>query len=397
MSKTGIRVLFTLSLLQPMTRSMIFPLRSYHGVASFRYFIIHTALNMFERLTDLSVHSFPLFLTIFIASRIVSVISMTCPIGIDVVSAAKIINEGGLVAFGTETVYGLGANALDSVAVAKIFEAKERPHFDPLICHLSSFENVDQIAEGIPDKAYTLAEKFWPGPLTLILPKKKIVPDLVTSGLNTVAVLVPEHEQARKLIEFAGVPIAAPSANLFGKVSPTTAQHVLDQLGDRIDYILDGGASRIGVESTVIDCSKEPVVILRPGGLTIEEIGSVIGPVEMAKNSDHPHDSGQTSPGQLPQHYAPGTKLIIDDSAKRPENYSRVGLLTFSEVPESDKFEHIEILSKSCDLKEAASGFFSALRLMDEINLDCIVAVPFPDEGLGIALNDRLKRAETRS
>ncbi len=321
---------------------------------------------------------------------------MACPVGADVELAAKIISEGGLVAFATETVYGLGANSLDPIAVARVFEAKNRPQFDPLICHLSSREELNNIALNIPDVASVLAEQFWPGPLTMVLPKKEIVPDLVTSGLKTVGIRVPKHPLARKLIKLAGVPIAAPSANLFGKVSPTTAQHVADQLGDRIDYILDGGPSEIGLESTVIDCSSGIIKILRPGGLTNEELESVVGTVEMAKDSDHPHDQSQSSPGQLPQHYAPRTKLILEKIPKRPLNVSRAGLLSLTSPKNIDEFDAVEILSETNNLKEAASNFFSSLRILDEQELDCIIAVPFPEEGLGRALNDRLIRASQK-
>jgi L-threonylcarbamoyladenylate synthase len=318
---------------------------------------------------------------------------MPCPVGADVELAAKIISEGGLVAFATETVYGLGANGLDPIAVARVFEAKNRPQFDPLICHLSSREEINKIAINVPDIASVLAERFWPGPLTMVLPKKEIVPDLVTSGLKTVGIRVPKHPLARKLIELAGVPIAAPSANLFGKVSPTTAQHVADQLGDRIDYILDGGPSEIGLESTVIDCSAGTVKVLRLGGLTNEELESVVDSIEMAKDSDHPQDKSQTSPGQLPQHYAPTTKLIVEGIPKRPLNVSRIGILSLSSPKNIDDFDAVEILSETNNLKEAAAKFFTSLRLLDEKNLDCIIAVPFPEVGLGRALNDRLIRA----
>lgn len=318
---------------------------------------------------------------------------MVCPTGADVEHAAQIIQKGGLVAFATETVYGLGANALDPVAVARIFEAKNRPHFDPLICHISSAEGISKLAEEIPDSAVTLAEKFWPGPLTMILPKKEIVPDLVTSGLSTVGIRVPAHQLARKLIESAGVPIAAPSANLFGKVSPTTAEHVADQLGDRIDYILEGGASEVGVESTVIDCTSSPLKILRPGGVTLEDLQAVFKSIEIATESSSEQETGQLSPGQLPEHYAPWTKLMIQNHAERPKDLSRVGLICFSEPENACEFEAVEVLSSNKDLKEAASRFFSSLRKLDQLELDCIIAIPFPEEGLGRALNDRLKRA----
>lgn len=319
-----------------------------------------------------------------------------CPIGLDLAHAATVLQRGGLVGIPTETVYGLAANAFDVAAVARVFEAKGRPTFDPLIVHLHDQAELPRVARAVPPAARELAGRFWPGPLTLVVPRQPAVPDLVTSGLDTVAVRIPEHPLARELIQRAGVPLAAPSANLFGRISPTTAAHVADQLGTRIDYIVDGGPCRVGVESTVVDCtgSGRPR-LLRPGGVSLEELVAVIGPLEFAATPDQAHAQPLSSPGQLPQHYAPRTPLGIVDSAWHlvgESAQSRVGYLAFQTVPAGD-FAAWEVLSPTGDLREAAAGFFAALRRLDAAELDVIWADPFPAAGLGRALNDRLQRA----
>ncbi|MCX6068769.1 MAG: L-threonylcarbamoyladenylate synthase, partial [Chloroflexi bacterium] len=235
-----------------------------------------------------------------------------------IAEAAQIIRAGGLVAFPTETVYGLGANALDLNAVGKIFTAKGRPAADPLIVHLSGLDQITRLVRSVSPAAQTLAETFWPGPLTLILPKLPEVPDLVTSDLDTVAVRVPDHPVALALIQAAGLPIAAPSANRFGHTSPTTAQHVFHDLDGRIDLILDGGATSIGVESTVLDVSSNPPRILRPGGVTREMLESVIGPVTVLGQRKKP-EKGLPSPGLLEKHYAPRAEMLLfsGDNARK--------------------------------------------------------------------------------
>lgn len=317
------------------------------------------------------------------------------PVGTDVARAAAILRDGGLVAFATETVYGLGGNALDVAALARIFEVKKRPRFDPLIVHLADRAQVADLVTEFPSSADQLADRFWPGPLTLVLPKSSRVPDLATSGLPTVAVRIPDHPQAIEFLRAAGVPTAAPSANLFGRLSPTSAEAVADQLGDAIDYILDGGSCRVGVESTVIDVTDpSAAVLLRPGGLPQEEIEAVVGPLRLPDPADHPSTRAQLSPGMLPRHYAPRTPLEVSAS---PVAHSgeKTGLLLFrpSEDVDAGRFEAIEALTATGDLREAAAGFFAALRRLDGLGLDRIVATPFPDEGLGRALNDRLRRA----
>ncbi|MBS0261655.1 MAG: threonylcarbamoyl-AMP synthase [Planctomycetes bacterium] len=334
----------------------------------------------------------------------------------DILRAAEILRTGGLVAFPTETVYGLGANALDERAVAKIFEAKGRPRFDPLIVHIADRSWLSRLVADWSLQAERLADRFWPGPLTLVLPKTEIVPDLVTSGCDTVAVRMPDHPVAQTLLRAADVPVAAPSANPFGRISPTTAGHVRDQLGDRIDLILDGGPCRVGVESSVLQLGPSGATLLRPGGVTVEEIEELIGPLQIGGVTplDHANSSpgesevhsrpGLVSPGNLASHYAPRTPLMLWDR-RRPESEaavqqalasaqsSRVGLLAFRPPDSVSAYAVIEVLSNTGDLQEAAARFFAALRRLDAAGVDLIIADLFPEVGLGRALNDRLRRA----
>jgi L-threonylcarbamoyladenylate synthase len=334
-----------------------------------------------------------------------------CPISTDVSHAAEILRDGGLVAFGTETVYGLGANALDERAVARIFEAKNRPHFDPLILHIADVKWLDHLAEQLTPASKALADAFWPGPLTMVLPKKDIVPDLVTSGLPSVAIRMPSHPLALEVLTNVDLPIAAPSANPFGQISPTTAQHVLETLGDRIDLILDGGPCYVGVESTIVLMTKDRPRILRHGGITQEQLESVIGPVDvhLGGNDDtaspdffeNTTDTPQTSvaaPGMFSQHYSPTTPLVLASEVDAGLiTNKRVGLLQFSETNMAERhivdFTSIEVLTANGNLRLAAASFFAALRRLDSEGLDLILAEPFPDHGLGRALNDRLNRA----
>jgi len=317
---------------------------------------------------------------------------MTAPVGTDVSHAARLLREGGLVAFGTETVYGLGANAFDPLAVARVFEAKNRPHFDPLIVHVPGRGRVAEIAGEFPDVAERLAEAFWPGPLTLVVPKRPAVPDLVTAGRSTVAVRVPAPEVTRRLLNEAGVPVAAPSANPFGRISPTTAAHVAEQLGDAVDYILDCGPCRVGLESTVVDVSDGGPVLLRPGGVTLEELERVVGRLPSAAETD---EGPQRAPGMLSRHYSPRTPLVIREEAGN--GTAREGLLHLGPVAGPSGFGPVEALSATGDLAEAAANFFAALRRLDAAGLDRIIAVSFPEVGLGRALNDRLRRAAAKA
>lgn len=303
--------------------------------------------------------------------------------------AAQIIRMGGLVAFPTETVYGLGANALDAMAVARIFEAKERPSFDPLIVHISDREMLQRVVQEVPALAERLMARFWPGPLTLVLPKSALIPEIVTAGLPTVAVRMPAHPVAQALIQQAGVPVAAPSANPFGYLSPTRAEHVERMLGERVDLILDGGRTEFGVESTIVLLAEKPVV-LRYGALTLEALEQVVGEVtEQLEERDKP-----LVPGQLPQHYAPHTPIRIAAAEEvPPAQRKRVGYLAFREVPKG--FKVVKVLSPTGNLLEAAAHLFEALHQLDRLGLEAIYAEPIPEVGLGRAIMDRLRRASS--
>lgn len=296
--------------------------------------------------------------------------------------AAAILRRGGVVAFPTETVYGLGADALNPEAVARLFEIKRRPRFDPLIVHVADPRHLSKYARADDPRVAPLVRDFWPGPLTLVLPRRPIVPDIVTAGLDTVAVRMPDHPVALRLIRAARVPVAAPSANPFGYVSPTTAEHVREQLGDAADMILDGGPCRVGVESTVLSLAGRRPALLRPGGVSVEEIEKRIGPVKRGGSKRI------ESPGQLLQHYATRTPMRRL-GARRPKG--RVGLLAFRRSRPG--FEAVEVLSASGDLREAAARLFSAMRSLDGRGLDAIVYEPVPEKGLGRAIMDRLRRA----
>ncbi|GAB4169689.1 MAG: L-threonylcarbamoyladenylate synthase [Calditrichia bacterium] len=302
--------------------------------------------------------------------------------------AARELKNGKLVAIPTETVYGLGGNALMAETIARIFEVKKRPSFDPLIVHIDHLEALDLYCSSIRPEARLLAEKFWPGPLTLVLPKKQLIPDIVSAGLDTIAIRMPSHPIARQIISEAGVPIAAPSANLFSKLSPTLAEHVNKQIGDQIDYIVDGGKTTIGVESTVVFAGEGEIAVLRPGGLPIEEIEAVIGPVKKTPINDKVQ-----SPGQLLIHYSPHTPLKIHDPNLPIELPDKnIGYLAFRHAP-SIEAKHVEILSTKGDLVEAAANLFESLHRLDELNLDLILAEKIPETGLGQAIMDRLRKA----
>jgi len=307
--------------------------------------------------------------------------------------AAKIIKGGGVVAFPTETVYGLGADAFNPLAVARIFEVKRRPYFDPLIVHVANPSDVKKLAKETPSNAKKLIERFWPGPLTIVLLKEEKIPDIVTAGLLTLAIRMPNHPMALALIEESKCPIAAPSANPFGYLSPTTAEHVRDQLGEEVDLILDGGPCPVGVESTIVSFLEEKPVLLRPGGVSLEEIESVIGKVEIPSIEGRP-----SAPGMLPKHYAPRTPIVLDWSQKDLDLYKgkNIGLLLFQEPKDDLKYHSIEILSAKGDLREAAANLFAAVRRLDALHLDVIVAEPISEVGLGRAIMDRLRRAASR-
>ncbi len=304
--------------------------------------------------------------------------------------AAEMIKKGGIVAFPTETVYGLGADAFNALAVARIFEVKQRPYFDPLIVHVAHSGDVDRLVKEIPPDAEKLMKQFWPGPLSIVFTKGNHVPDIVTAGLSTVAVRIPDHPVALSFIKESQCPIAAPSANPFGYLSPTTAEHVREQLGDQVDFILNGGPCSVGLESTIVSFSEEKARLLRPGGVPLEEIELIIGRVEFNPSDDRP-----SAPGMLPKHYAPRTPIVIDSNEQNIAFYDNknVGLLAFQQERSHLKFIHVEVLSKKGDLREAAANLFAAIRRLDALNLDLILAEPVPEIGLGRAIMDRLLRA----
>jgi L-threonylcarbamoyladenylate synthase len=322
-----------------------------------------------------------------------------------IAEAARILRAGGLVAFPTETVYGLGAHALDAAAAARIFDAKQRPADDPLIVHVASWEHVVRIALPSPTAEW-LAERFWPGPLTLVLPKLPSVPDVVTAGLPTVALRVPAHPLADALLVASDLPIAAPSANRFGRPSPTRAAHVLDDLAGRIDAVLDGGPTEVGVESTIVDLSGEQPRLLRPGGLAAEEVEAALGvPLLPPTPAARPQ-----APGMLPAHYAPRTPLVlVTGSAQQAcarlfaevahalASGQRVGALLLQDDPDAAGAA-VERLGTYADPRGSAVRLFDALRSLDGQGLDVLFAreLADPTSGLGRALADRLRRAASR-
>ena len=302
--------------------------------------------------------------------------------------AAEIIVSGGCVGMPTETVYGLAADATNPIACSHIFEIKNRPHFDPLIVHVSDHQMFASLTRGISDEIGMLIERFWPGPLTVVVPKSDLVPDIVTSGLPTVAIRMPRHDVALELIRAAGRPIAAPSANPFGYLSPTEAAHVEEQLGSRIEMIIDGGPCSVGVESTIVKFHEGRIHILRPGGISFEEISKITGnPVHHERVIDLPD-----SPGQLESHYSPRSRLcLIDEGEDLPENES-AALLAFCRNTRKNTFIRVEILSETGSMHEAAANLFSALHRLDESGALIVYAERIPSTGLGVAIMDRLKR-----
>ncbi|MEO0478113.1 MAG: L-threonylcarbamoyladenylate synthase [Planctomycetota bacterium] len=316
-------------------------------------------------------------------------------------SLAEVLRDGGLVAVPTETVYGLAANGLDADACRRIFEAKDRPAYDPLILHLLEPGWIDRIAVG-GEAVARLAERFWPGPLTVVLTKKPIVPDIVTAGLDSVAVRVPSHPAMRSLLAACDVPLAAPSANPFGYVSPTRAEHVVDGLGDRIDYVLDGGSCQIGVESTIVDLrDPERPVLLRPGGVTPSQIRGVLGDrLAVGETASEVTEAAQAAPGQLSRHYSPKVRVELHhrlEPAALPDRDTDEALVFLSRPGSPDLPSHWHWLSESGDLEEAAARLFALLRELDAGSFRTVHVELAPEEGLGLALNDRLRRAAQRS
>lgn len=315
-------------------------------------------------------------------------------IGNDLKYAAGLLAAGELVAIPTETVYGLAGNALNTKAVAQIFAVKDRPSFDPLIIHTSSVDRLVEWTEDLPAELYRLAEAFMPGPLTLLLNKLPAISDLVTAGSARVAVRIPSHPMTQELLGQLDFPLAAPSANPFGYISPTTARHVADQLGEKIPYILDGGPCSVGLESTIVGFEEERLTVFRKGGLSVEDIESVAGPVVVREHSS----SNPQAPGMLKSHYAPRVPLQLGELKKLLEgkDRQRIGTLVFQQEVKGIAPHQQVVLSPAGDLQEAAQHLFAALRQLDNMDLDVILAEYFPEEGLGRAINDRLKRASVR-
>lgn len=308
--------------------------------------------------------------------------------------AVELLREGAAVALPTETVYGLAADALNVDAALKIFEAKERPRFDPLIVHLPDAQWVSRIAnvtDATQQLVHALTARFWPGPLTLLLPKTNIVPDIVTAGLPTVAVRVSAHPVFSRIVHAFGGPLAAPSANRFGRISPTTAEHVAAELSGRIALIVDSGPTEHGLESTIVAIRDELIEVLRPGPVTVEQLR------EFAEVQSVGGGTAVVAPGQLPSHYAPRTPLILLrdlDQFSFPDE-KRIGLLAWDSTDHS-RFAEVRTLSASGDFREAAANLFRYLRELDDASLDLIVAETAPEEGLGSAIMDRLRRAAAR-
>ena len=310
----------------------------------------------------------------------------------DIEIAAQYLRLNEVVGVPTETVYGLAGNAYSEEAVMKIFEVKNRPAFDPLIVHIASSDRLSSVVSQIPEEYYELMENFWPGPLTLLFDRSDLIPDCVTSGLPKVAVRCPAHPMFLSLLSSLDFPLAAPSANPFGYISPTQAQHVLDQLGNRIPCVLDGGNCEVGVESTILDYHEGVWSILRLGGISVEEIEKVIGTSVVVRSSS----SRPEAPGMLEQHYSPKTKLWLGNIAEGVEKWGSENNVILTLRP-SKQFAQNIFLSAQGDLKEAAKNLFRCLRELDNQHFDWIIAELMPEEGLGRAMNDRLRRASIKS
>jgi L-threonylcarbamoyladenylate synthase len=290
-------------------------------------------------------------------------------------TAVEELRKGEVIALPTETVYGLSANALNTDSVLKIFEIKERPQFNPLIVHVSDISEIEKYSDNISGEVFKLVDMFSPGPITYILKKNKVIPDIVTAGLDSVALRIPSHKMFREVLKLLSIPIAAPSANMFGRISPTTAEEVIKELTGKVNYVLDGGKCEVGIESTVISFLEDEIKILRPGYITKEDIEHTIG-IKVTRGEDE----SILSPGLLKFHYAPATPLYITDNIEELIKFKddKIGILDFTNYQ---------------DLREIAANFFSLLRKLDESNYDIIAAQKVTSEGLGLAINDRLEKA----
>ena len=317
-------------------------------------------------------------------------------------AAADILRQGGLVAIPTETVYGLGANALDETAVHKIFEAKGRPQDNPLIIHVPGPQWLPRYCEDVPPLAYTLARKFWPGPLTMILKRKKVVPDATTAGLDTVGVRCPDHQVTLAIIREAGVPIAAPSANTSGRPSCTCAADCLEDMEGKIDAVVDGGPCQVGVESTIVDLTCDPPRLLRPGGMPLEALEEVVGPLTVDKAVTEPLKDGEQpkAPGMKYRHYAPKAPVTVvtgpaEASARTIEQLAKPGdgVICFDEFADRFDQQTVECLGPSRDKRIQAQRVFDALRAFDSKDVQQIYAQCPDSQGLGLAIGNRLKKA----
>jgi L-threonylcarbamoyladenylate synthase len=310
----------------------------------------------------------------------------------DINKAKEVLLKNELIAIPTETVYGLAGNALDETAIKKIFKLKNRPFFNPLIVHLKSASCISDVAIEIPESAFILANKFWPGPLTLVLKKQPHIPDLVTAGKNTVAVRVPNHPLTLALLNQLDFPLAAPSANPFGSISPTSAAHVFNYFGEQLEVILDGGECEKGLESTIIGFDNNQPVLYRYGSTSIEEIEKIVGKLRITARDDQ----SPNAPGMLSRHYAPTTDTYLTDNiAELIKDFEgkKIGVLLFKKEIQNNDIVHQEILSKSGDFTEAAKNLYAAMHRLDQNNLAVILAERLPNEGLGKTINDKLERA----
>lgn len=310
----------------------------------------------------------------------------------DINKAVEILNKNDVVAIPTETVYGLAGNIYSENALRKIFEVKQRPLFNPLIVHLHSIEQLNEIVSEFPPKAKLLAEAFWPGSITLVLKKKPTIPDLITAGKATVAVRIPNHPVTLELLKQLAFPLAAPSANPFNCISPTQAAHVENYFKSSLPLILEGGACKNGLESSIVGFENNEPILYRLGAIPIEEIENVVGKI----NVKNENESTPDAPGMLGKHYSPKTKMYLVNNWKEFSidfKDKNVGLISFSETINNSTIKHTEILSKSKNLKEAASKLYNSLHQLDHLNLDMIIAIKLPNIGLGKTINDRLERA----
>ena len=310
----------------------------------------------------------------------------------DSVFAAQILNNNKVIGFPTETVYGLAGNIYSEQAINSIFEIKKRPRFNPLIVHIATIDELDKIANEIPKNALKLAEKFWPGPLTLLLKKRDNVPDYITAGKDSVAVRIPNHPMALEILNAVGFPLAAPSANPFGSISPTTAQHVADFFPTEVEAVFDGGACQNGIESTIVGFDGEKVIIYRLGAISIEDIENIVGKTERLTVDEN----APIAPGMLKKHYSPKTNFVLSNAVEvellKHKNL-KIGVLSFTTNYISNDIKAIEILSPNGDFKEASRNLYAVMHRLDKQNLDIIISEIFPDHDLGKSINDRLSRA----